>query len=89
MQGMRVPITKGEFQSLNDLHDEGTFMAQCGQWHKMENKLVDIQNGGLDLFDEISAAKMLHNEDKRAFALREREFAGYGNVDNMTRLFGC
>ena len=35
---------------------------------------VDIQNGGPDLSDKISEAKMLHKEDMRAFALREREF---------------
>ena len=61
VQGRRVPITKSEFQSLCDLHDEGTFSAQCGRCHKMEKKLVDILNGGEDLFDEISEAQMLHN----------------------------
>ena len=35
---------------------------------------VDIQNGGPDLSDNISEAKMLHKEDKRAFSLRDREF---------------
>ena len=30
-------------------------MAQCGLWHKMEKKLVDIQNCGPDLC-EISEA---------------------------------
>ena len=35
---------------------------------------VDIQNGGPDLSDKISDAKMLHKEYKRAFSLREREF---------------
>ena len=47
---------KSEFQSHCDLHDEGTFMAQCGRWDKMENMWVEIQNGGPDLFDEISEA---------------------------------
>ena len=28
VQGKRMPITKSAFQSLCDLHDEGTFMAQ-------------------------------------------------------------
>ena len=50
-------ISKSEFQSLCGLHDEGTFSAQCGRWHIMEKKLVDIQNGGQDLFDEISEDK--------------------------------
>ena len=57
MQGSRVQITKGEFQSLCDLNDAGTFLAKCGQWHKMDKKFVDIQNGVLDLFDEIRDAK--------------------------------
>ena len=56
------------------MHDEGSFMAQCGQRYKMENKLAEIQNGELGLFDEMSEAKMLHNQDRRAFALRKREF---------------
>ena len=49
---------------------ENTFMAQCEQWHRMENQLVEIPNGGPDLFDEPSESKMLHKEDKRAFGLR-------------------
>ena len=81
MQGRRVPITKMNF----DLHDEGTFMAQCGRWHKMEKKLVDIQNGGPDLFFGVSEAAMIHDEDKRAFALRVREFGGHCNVRSKTR----
>ena len=32
--------------------------------------------------DEIGEAKMLHNEDKRAFALIEQEFGGHGNVQS-------
>ena len=32
-------------------------MAQCGPWHKIDKKFVEIQNGGLDLFDEIRDAK--------------------------------
>ena len=75
MRGRRVPITKREFQSLCDVHDEGTFMAQCGLWHKMETKLVEIQNGGPDFFADMCEATMLHKEDKRAFDQREREFA--------------
>ena len=50
MQGRRVPISQGEFQNLCDLHDEGIFTAQCGPWHKMEKKLVDIQNEGRRIF---------------------------------------
>ena len=76
---------KGEFQSLCDLHDDGTFMAQCGLWRKMENKLVDIQIWVPDLFDEISESKMLHSEDNRACALRGREFGGRANVQGKIR----
>ena len=61
------------------MHDEVTFMAQGGLWHKMEKDLVDIQNGP-DLIDEMSEANVLYNENKRAFALREHEFGGHGNV---------
>ena len=50
MQGKRVPITQGEFQNLQDLHDEGIFTAQCGPWHEMEKKLVDIHYEGRRIF---------------------------------------
>ena len=56
-------------------------MAQNG------NKLVDIQNGGPDLFDEVNEAKMLHEEDKRAFAARRWEFGRHGNVQDKIRFF--
>ena len=45
------------------------------------------QNGGLDLFDQISEAKMFHNEDKRASALTEREFRRHGNVQDRISFF--
>ena len=54
-----MPNTVSEFQSLCGLHDDDTFMVQCGRWHNMEIKLVDVQNAGRDLFDETSEAKML------------------------------
>ena len=71
VQGRRVPTTKGEFQSLCDLNEAGTFFARCERWHKMDKKLVDVQNGGPDLVDEIRDSKMLCNEDKRAMAAKE------------------
>ena len=71
VQGMRVPITNGDFQSLCDFHDGGTFMVRCGLWPKMDKKLVHIRNGDPDLIDEISDAKMLCNGDKRAIAAKE------------------
>ena len=86
-KGGPVPSTKSEFQSLCDLYDEGTFVAQCGRWHKTKKKLVDIQNGGPDLFDGIGEAKMLHCEDKRAFPLRERVLGRHGHVQSTTRFF--
>ena len=52
----------------------------------MEKKLVDAQDAGPDLLDEIGEAKMLHNEDKRAFALSEQEFGGHGNVQSKIGL---
>ena len=62
-EGRRVPITKSEFQLLCDLHDEGTFMAQCRLWHIMEKKLVVIQDGGPDLFDEINKPSLYGSEN--------------------------
>ena len=67
-----MPITKSEFQSPG---------------HNMEKELVEMQIGGLDLFDERSDAKMLHSEDKRAFALREREFGRLCDVQDNIRFF--
>ena len=65
-----VPITKSEFQSPG---------------HNMEKELVEMQNGGLDLFGELRDAKMLHSEDKRAFALREPEFGRLCDVQVFSR----
>ena len=59
---------------------EAPSWPRCGRWQKMEKKLVDIQNGGLDLCDETGEAKMPHNEDKGPFAQRDGEFGGQGNV---------
>ena len=88
MQERTVPITQAEFQNLCDLHDEGIFMAHCGPWHKMEKKLVDIPNGGPDLLCEIRETKMMHSEDRRVFASRERELGGYGHVQDKIRICG-
>ena len=66
----RVCMCKGgvcRSQRVSDVHDEGTFMTQCGLWHKMETKLVEIQNGGPDFFADMCEATTLHKEDKRAF----------------------
>ena len=40
-----------------------------------------------DLFFLTSAAKMIHAEDKRAFALREREFGRHGCVQDKISCF--
>ena len=87
MQGRRVPTTKGEFQSLCDLHDAGTFLPQCERQPKMDKKLVDIQSGGPDLIDEISEAKCCKLKIKRAIAVRKHEFGGHGHVRSKIRLF--
>ena len=50
-------------------------------------KLVDIQNGGPDLHDEVREAQMLHNEDERAFAVRKRVYEGHGKVRRKIRFF--
>ena len=55
--------------------------------NNMEKELVKMQNGGPDLFDEPGDWKMLHNEDKRAFALRERQFGRYCDVQDNVSFF--
>ena len=87
VHGTRVPITKSEYQSLCDLHDEGTFMATFGLWHKTEKKWVKFQNGGPDLFDETCDAKLLHEGDIRAFASSGREYGGHGKARSKIRCF--
>ena len=62
-------------------------MDQCGLWYKMDKKLVDIQNGGPDLFDELREAKLLHREDKHARALRRPEYQRHGNVESKINIF--
>ena len=49
--------------------------------------LVDIQNGGPDLLDEVREAQMLYNEDKRAFAVRKREYEEHDKVQRKIRFF--
>ena len=43
--------------------------------------------GGPDLLDDVREAQMLHNEDKRAFAVRKREYEGHGKVQRKIRFF--
>ena len=86
VQGRRVPITKGEFQSLCDLLDEGTFMTPCERYHKMDKKLVDIQNGGLDLMDEIRDSKCCAMKIKEPWLQRKHYVCGC-HVRSKIRLF--
>ena len=86
VQGSRVPITKGEFQSLCDQNDAGTFLAKCGPWHKMDKKLVDIQNGGPDLMDEIMDAKCCAMKIKEPWLQRKHDVCGC-YVRSKIRLF--
>ena len=60
-------------------------VAQCGLWHKMEKKLVDIRNGDPDLIDEISDAKCCAMKIKEPLLLRKHEF---GRMLMITRRSG-
>ena len=42
----------------------------------MEKKLVEIQNGGPDLFDETCKTAMLRREDKQVFAQESERTEG-------------
>ena len=86
MQGRRVPTTKGEFQSLCDLNEAATFFAKCGPWHKMDKKLVDIQNGGPDLMDEIMDAKCCAMKIKEPWLQRKHDVCGC-HVRSKIRIF--
>ena len=65
--GSRVSITKKEFESRSEVYEEGTVMAQCGLWHRMEKKIIAVQNGEQKEHDEINDTKMRHARDNRAF----------------------
>ena len=84
--GRRVPITQKEFERLCKVYDERTFMAQCGLWHRMEKKILALQNGEGKVHDEISEAKMLHKEDIGAYLLTENAHRGTGNVQSKIKM---
>ena len=58
--GRRVPVTEGEVERRPDKHGGGTFIAQCGMWHRMGKKIVALHK----------EEQKQHEEDKRAFAPR-------------------
>ena len=43
-------------------------------------KVIPLQNGEQNEYDDISEAKALYKEDKRAFGPRAEEFGGLGHV---------
>ena len=57
-----------ELDKLCELREAGTFMAQCGEWGRMEYNLFFLQNGKEDECVAISEAGHLHKEDKRSEA---------------------
>ena len=63
MTGRRVPAKRRKFQRKCEVFDEDTFMAKCGTWHRLHE--VRIEDGGMH--DGVSAAVMLHREDKGAY----------------------
>ena len=60
--GSRVLLTRNESGSLCDVHEEGSFMAQCGFWHRMEKKTISLHNSESEGYDEGSEAEMLARE---------------------------
>ena len=48
----------------------------------MATTLVEVEHCGLDLSDERSEAQMLHQEDVRSLALRDREYGGHSKVQS-------
>ena len=50
-------------------------------------RIVDVGRVRTLIWRETSEAKMLHEEDKRAFATREREFSRHGNVQDKITFF--
>ena len=45
-----------------EFDDEGTFMAQCGTWHRLQE--VRVEDGGMH--DGVDEAVILHREAKGA-----------------------
>ena len=62
-------------------------MAQCGQWFRMNSKLVALRSGKNEGNDEISKAKRMYKEDERMHRLMVEEYGGAGQVLNKIRLF--
>ena len=47
------------FENLCEICHEGSFMAQCGLWYRMENHMVAVSNGENKGHDEIGKDKIL------------------------------
>ena len=56
--------------------EEGTFMAQCGLWSRMEKKRTVLQGEELEEYDELGEAKHFHRKDERTYPLIEHEYGG-------------
>ena len=65
---------ESEFQSLCDVPDEGTFMAQRRLWQKMERGWSIFRME--DCFSLVGAT-ILHNEDTRTFAPKDLRGRSY------------
>ena len=57
-----MPAKRRKFDRMCEVYDEGTFMAQCDTWHRLQE--VWDEDGGMH--DEVDAAVLLHREDKGA-----------------------
>ena len=50
-----MPAKRRKFEGMCEVYDEGTFMAQCDTWHRVQ-----------EVRDEVDEAVMLYREDKGA-----------------------
>ena len=56
----RVPVKRSKFDRMCEVYDEGTFVAQCCTWHRLQE--VRTKDGGMH--DEVDAAVLLHTVDR-------------------------
>ena len=58
--GRRVSFTMKGFDNIYEIYYEGSFMAQCGLWHRMGSISVAVPHGENKRHDEIGKDKMLY-----------------------------
>ena len=57
-------------------------------YHRMKKKkkIIALQNGETEGYDEIGETEMMYKEDRRACCKREEEIGGKQNVQSKIRL---